>query len=105
MRRILWSLTALAVASAGFFAAEVSAEARTRAQGRPLIIKKRNFLDAGVNVPPGYGQGYALDSSYAGRPAFGGSFSSDRFGGGNLPTRFFAPGRPQPVAVFFTPAF
>ena len=103
MRRILWSLTALAVASLGLLETGVSAEARTKT--RPLIIKKRNFLDAGVNVPLGYGQGYALDSSFAGRPAFGGSFSQDRFGGGNLPTRFSAPGRAQPVAVFFTPAF
>ena len=101
MRGLILACSALAL----FAVAGVGAPAEAKQGPRPLIVKKRSFLDLGTAVPLGYGSNYATDSSYAGRPAFGHSFSSDRFGGGNLPTRFFAPGRPQPVATFFTPAF
>ena len=101
MRGLILACSALAL----FAVAGVGAPAEAKPGPRPLIVKKRRFLDLGKAVPLGYGNNYAADSSYAGRPAFGHSFSSDRFGGGNLPTRFFAPGRPQPVATFFTPAF
>ena len=103
MRGLILACSALALFAVAGLGASATAEAK---QGpRPLIVKKRSFLDLGKAVPLGYGNNYVTDSSYAGRPAFGHSFSSDRFGGGNLPTRFFAPGRPQPVATFFTPAF
>ena len=107
MRGLILAFSALAlvaVASAGT-TAPAEAKAAAKKHYRPLVVQKRSFLDLGKAVPLGYGANYANDSSFAGRPAFGHSFSSDRFGGGNLPTRFFAPGRPQPVAQFYTPVF
>ena len=105
MRRIFWIIAAAALAGAGFLDAGGAAQAKQRNAPRPLIVKKRNFLDAGVVAPVGYGTNYVTDSTYAGRTPYSGGFSSDRFGGGNLPTRFSAPGRAAPIATFYTPAF
>ena len=88
-------LLATAASLAALFAATTIAEAQARraAASRPLVVKKRSFLDNGKVVAVGSESGYVQAGKYFNRTPDYYSQRS-RYGNETLPDRFSGGGRP-----------
>ncbi|HYP57356.1 MAG TPA: hypothetical protein VEQ35_03620, partial [Beijerinckia sp.] len=69
----------------------------------PLTVSKRSFLDPGPVVPVGSLSNYVTASTVFGRTSDQ-DYLRSRFGNEALPWPLEIPARPQPIAVFETPA-
>ncbi len=93
-------LSAVALAAVTLVAAAPLAEAKSKASAsRPLVVKKRSFLDAGVVAPVGSMRNYVTQTHELNvhTPR---TYQPSAFGGETLPGRFDLPGRPQPLFTF-----
>ena len=102
MRLVLSAV--LAAAAAAALLSDAQAQTRRRAVFVPPVIHGRSFLDSGPQAPVGSQSNYVLLSTTLNAPIYR-SFAPDSYGQSALPSRFNNPGRAQPVARFFTPAY
>ena len=94
----------LAAAALAALLPEAEAQTRRRAVFVPPVIHGRSFLDSGRQVPVGSQSNYVLLSTTLNSPVYR-NFTPDGYGQSALPSRFNNPGRSQPLARFFTPAY
>jgi hypothetical protein len=81
----------LAAGSLALLTATITtAEARSRGEGRTVVIKKRSFLDSGRVVPVGSLSGYVNIGTIYNKPAFYNTRS--QYGTETLPRTFDIPG-------------
>lgn len=102
-------LGAVAVATVVFAAAPSSAAPRHRVYdeavyGRPLVIQKRSFLDAGVVVPYMSEQNYVAESTTLGAPYVVRDLLHQRYDAWRA-DKLSIPGPDRPLVRFETPAF
>ncbi len=70
----------------------------------PITVNKRSWLDPGPVVQPGTTENYMTQNTVLNQTPDQVNYRS-RFGNETLPRRFDLPGRPQPVATFWTPPY
>jgi len=114
--RPITSLSVAAVAAMCVFASGASAATKTphhrthqnmsvyNVPRPPLTVTKRSWLDPGQVVPQGSMQDYVTENTIFNQTPDQAYYRS-RFGNETLPRRFDLPGRPEPLAEFWTPPF
>lgn len=70
----------------------------------PITVNKRSWLDPGPVVQPGTMENYVNENTVLNQTPDQAYYRS-RFGNETLPRRFDLPGRPEPLATFWTPGY